>query len=511
MLRKTLFTSLALALLLGATHVQAQTKATDTLSTQQLRMMEAYHLISPQEIEAWAVELTSDAYRGRRSGDVGYDMAADFVMRHFREWGVQPKGDNGTYENTFAQPFNDVLGNGYLKAYFPQGKDLVVKDYAARKDYFPSAISDSGSVKGEVVYVGYGITAPELKHDDYKGYNMAGKIALIESGLPYKGKSEDSLKMWNKYLRAPAKIRAAANAGAAGVLLISPYSSPSPREVAGMVVTCINKQTAADLLSGTGRTPEEWRKLCDQFKNKPVPTRHEVDMAVQTRYSGNTTTANIVGVIEGTDPVLKDEYIILGAHLDHIGMLPEIHPGAQDNASGSVITMAAAKAIAQSKVELKRSIIVVLIAAEELGVFGADHYLKTLPYPKEKILCMVNTDMLATGTGFMVHSATEWEPLVACFREASENWTHRPFKASLTPWEYKARLFTDGNRFQNEGIPTFELKSTGGKWPAPYHVPEDTMVELDPVIMADAARVMAIAAIRLANLPAITLPAVGIK
>ena len=161
--------------------------------------------------------------------------------------------------------------------------------------------------------------------------------------------------------------------------------------------------------------------------------------------------------------------------------------------------MAAAKALALSKVDLKRSVVIVLFASEELGILGAEHFLKTLPFPKEKVTCMINTDMLATGTGFMVHSSNEWADLVPYFRSASEEWARRPFKANLTPWEYKTRLFTDGNLFQNFQIPTFELKSTGGKWPAPYHVPEDTMDQLDPVIMADAARTMAIAVIQIAN------------
>ncbi len=507
-MKRIIFAGLALILCAGALHAQAPQK-TDTLTAQQLKMMDAYHRISPVEIEAWATELTSDAYRGRRSGDVGYDMAADFVINYFKQWGVAPKGDNGTYENTFSQPFNDVLGNGHLKASFAQGKDLVTKNYVPRKEYFPTALSDNGEVSGEVVYVGYGITAPELGYNDYKGCDMTGKIALIESGIPYKGKNEDTLKLWNLYLRAPAKIAAAAAAGAKGVLLLSPYSSPSPRQAAGVVVSCVGKEVAADLFSGTGRTPEQWKALADQFKLKPVYTKHTVSIASETEYHPNTTTANIVGVIEGSDPVLKNEYIILGAHIDHIGMLPEIHPGAQDNASGSVIVMAAAKAIALSKADLKRSVIVVLFAAEELGVFGAAHFIETMPFPAEKIFCMVNLDMLATGTGFMVHTATEWEPLVAPFREASECWTHRPFKSSLRPWQYQARLFTDGNKFQNIPVPAFELKSMGGKWPAPYHVPEDTMVELDPVIMADAARMLAIATIKLSNMAPVQLPKLG--
>ncbi len=496
-MKKIFFAGCALLLCMGFARVQAQEK--DALSEQQLKMMEAFHIVSAADIDQWARTLVSDEYRGRRSGDIGYDMAVDFVIDHFMEWGIQPKGDNGTYENTFAQPYCDVQGVGFLKAYYAIGKDTVVKNYVARKDYFPTALSDGGEATGELVYVGYGINAPELGYNDYKGVDLTGKIVLCEGGFPYKGKNVDSLKMWNKYLRAQPKIAAAKAAGAKGLLFVSKYANPMPMQTPGMIVAFVSKETAQELLSGTGRSFDEWHKRFDAFKGKAVPTGHIVSLGAENTFYGDRTTANIVGVIEGSDPVLKNEYIILGAHIDHLGMLPEIYPGAQDNVSGSVITMAAAKALALSKVDLKRSVVIVLFASEELGILGAEHFLKTLPFPKEKVTCMINTDMLATGTGFMVHSSNEWADLVPYFRSASEEWARRPFKANLTPWEYKTRLFTDGNLFQNFQIPTFELKSTGGKWPAPYHVPEDTMDQLDPVIMADAARPMAIAVIQIAN------------
>lgn len=496
-MKKMFFAGCALLICAAFTRVQAQ--GPDTLTTQQLKMMEAFHIVSATDIDQWARTLVSDEYRGRRSGDVGYDMAVDFVIDHFKAWGIQPKGDNGTYENTFAQPYNDILGAGYVKAYYKVGKDTVAKNYVYRKEFVPNALSDAGEATGELVYVGYGIHAPELGYNDYKGADLRGKIVLCEGGFPYKGKNIDSLKMWNKYLRAQPKIAAAKAAGAKGMLFVSKYANPAPMQTPGMIVANVSKDVAKELMAGTGRSFEQWHKTFDEFKGKAVPTGHTVSLGSESKFYGDRTTANIVGVIEGSDPVLKNEYIVLGAHIDHLGMLPEIYAGAQDNVSGSVITMAAAKALALSKVEMKRSVVIVLFASEELGVLGSEHFIKTMPFPKEKVVCMINTDMLATGTGFMVHSSNEWSDLVPYFRTACEDWARRPFKANLTPWAYKAQLFTDGNMFQNFQIPTFELKSTGGKWPAPYHVPEDTMDELDPVIMADAARTMAITVINMAN------------
>lgn len=470
------------------------------LTDQQKAMMTAFHAATPEDIHTWAHELLKDEYRGRRSGDVGYDKAVAYVIDHFKKWGLKPMGDNGTYENTFAQPYNDVQSVGHLKAFYLLGKDTVVKDYLPRKDYFPTALSGNGDVTGELVYAGYGVTAPELKYDDYKGVDVRGKIVLCEGGYPYQGKNLDTLKMWSEHQRAGAKIAAAAKAGAAGVLFVSKYANPFPRRAEDdVVVAFISEATAKELMAGTGRTLGQWRDRFKAFKGKPVFTGRTVSVAADTKFYPDNTTANVVGVIEGTDPVLKNEYIILGAHLDHLGMLPEMYPGALDNVSGSVIMMAAAKALATSGVQMKRSVIVVLFAAEELGVLGAGHYLKSMPFPKDKITCMVNIDMLGKGNGLMVNTATEWKDLVPYFRDGSENWARRPFSTVMNDWSYATRMFTDGNAFQNEKIPTIEMRATGGPWPQAYHVPEDTIDQLDPVIMADAARALCIAVINIAN------------
>lgn len=490
---------LTLAVLVCAGQLFAQNQPSQ-LSDQQKAMMKAFHLVTPEDIHTFSYELLKDEYRGRRSGDVGYDKAAAYVIDHFKKWGLKPMGDNGTYENTFPQPYNDVQGVGHLKAYFKTGKDTIVKEYQARKDYFPTALSGNGEVSGEVVYVGYGVTAPELNYNDYKGVDVRGKIVLCEGGYPYQGKNLDTLKMWSKYQRAGAKIAAAAEAGAAGVLFISKYANPFPRRAQDdIVVAFVSRDAANELMAGTGRSLDQWRDRFKAFKAKPVFTGRTVSLAAETEFHPNTTTANIVGVIEGSDPVLKNEYIVLGAHLDHLGMLPEMYPGALDNVSGSVIMMSAAKALATSGVKMKRSVIVVLFAAEELGVLGAHHYLASLPYPKEKIACMVNVDMLGKGNGLMVNTANEWKDLVPYFQDGSENWARRPFSTIMKDWSYATTLFTDGNAFQNEKIPTIELRATGGPWPQAYHVPADTIDQLDPVIMADAARAMCIAVINIAN------------
>lgn len=491
--------SLAIALLLAG-MIQAQVTSTPTsLGEQELKKMNAFQLVQSSDIDTWARELLKDEYRGRRSGDVGYDKAASFVRDYFQEWGLKPMGDNGTYYSNFDQPYNDVLGYGHMKSFIRVGKDTVVKEYKAMVDFFPTALSANGEVTAEVVYVGYGIDAPELGYNDYKGVDVKGKIVLVEGGYPYTGTLMDSLKMWSKHQDVYAKIAVASKAGAKGVLFVSRFANPFPPKTDNMVVAFISAKTADDLMLGTGQKLADLKKKSNAFKFKAVPMGRWVSIKAETKFSPNTKTCNIVGVIEGTDPLLKNEYIILGAHLDHLGMLPEMHPGALDNVSGSVIMMSAAKALATSGVQMKRSVIVVLFAAEELGVLGGLHYIKSMPFAKDKITAMINVDMLGKGTGISVGTASRWADLLPYFRVGSEEWARRPFTQNVEEWSYKTRMHTDGNAFQNQEIPTYELRATGGPWPVPYHVPGDVITQLDPVIMADATRAMVIATIDIAN------------
>lgn len=123
------------------------------------------------------------------------------------------------------------------------------------------------------------------------------------------------------------KTAAAAEAGAAGVLFVSKYANPFPRRAEDdVVVAFISEATAKELMAGTGRTLGQWRDRFKAFKGKPVFTGRTVSVAADTKFYPDNTTANVVGVIEGTDPVLKNEYIILGAHLDHLGMLRRCIP-----------------------------------------------------------------------------------------------------------------------------------------------------------------------------------------
>ncbi len=479
---------------------QLNRKTTVTpLTDQQKSMMEAFHLVSSEEIDTWITTFVSDEYRGRRSGDVGYDMAAQDVIDLFTEWGLTPAGDKGTYENTFAQPFNDVLGVGHLTAYYEMGGKSIAVEYEAGVEYFPTAQSDNGKVLGELYYAGYGITAPELGYNDYAGADLTGKVVLVEGGYPYKGKDLDTLKMWSKYQRIQPKVAAAKAAGAKAVLFVSRYANPFPRQEAGVVVNFVSQQTADELMSRAGKTMAECKAACEALTPQAINTNVVISTSAENKFYPKNTTANIVGMIEGSDPKLKEEYIILGAHLDHLGMLPNIHPGALDNASGSVIMMAAAKALALSGVEMKRSVVIVLFAAEELGVLGADHFIKTMPYKPSQIECMVNIDMLGEGNGLSITTADRWADLVPYFESASIDWARLPFTTVSGEWDYKTRFFTDGNAFWNLEIPTIEMRSTGGPWPVAYHVPGDDLSQVDPVFMADAVRALVIATIEIAN------------
>lgn len=486
----------AVALTAGALYGQP---ASGGSAPDRVNEMKVFHGVTAGDVHAWTAELVKPEYRGRRTGDAGFDKAAAWAADRLKEWGLKPFGGNGSYFQYFPQPYNDVLAESSLKGYFRLGQDTLVKEYVSRRDFFTTAQSGDGKVTAPVVYVGYGIHAPELGWDDYRGADVKGRVVLCELGIPYGGKNNDSLVMWGRYMGHDTKVKMAAEAGAAGVLYIYPVSSPAPCADEKVVVAFVDETVARDLLKGTGRSLEELRRLSREGKGRAVNTGKEVCLESHTQYYPDRRGCNVIGLIEGSDPVLKNEYIMVGAHLDHLGMMPVLYPGALDNASGSAVALGVAKALGISGLPLKRSVVIALFGAEELGLVGSQYLADHLPFDAGKLVCLVNVDMLGKGTGFAVSTRDRWEDLVPAFAEGVEEWTRRPFTARITPWAFNPRPRTDGAAYVNRNLPAVEFRATGGKEKILYHHPDDGLAQLDPVMMQDAARAVAIAVVRLAN------------
>ncbi|MBA4409039.1 MAG: hypothetical protein C0397_06415 [Odoribacter sp.] len=465
----------------------AQNQEKDILST--------FHTISSHDLLNDAAELTSAKYGGRLSGSPGYQAAAEWVANQLKKAGVKPGLSDGTYLQYFPNAYSDVLSTGSV--ILLEGGNNMRKEYQFPEDYFPGSNSASGNVSGEVVYVGFGISAPELGYDDYKNIDVKGKILLMETGLPFSGK--DSLQRWEPYSYHRYKFQQAKKMGAAGLLYIGKIANPNTSYLEGFVYAHISETVVEDLFNGTGRN---YAEIHNGIKKGVLPNsfamNKKVEISASTKHFPDSRSCNVIGMIEGSDPVLKSEAIILGAHLDAVGSPGCLFPGALDNASGSVDILAAAKALAASGVKPARTVIFVFFGGEECGLFGSTKMVESPVWPKEKVLCMINLDMVGNGTGFHISNGKTYPELFKTFADANEKYLHRELNSSEYRVNY-GRPRTDAAVFDKAGYRTLSLGTTVTVKTVYYHHPLDNTDALTPEIMEDAAKLLYLGVLGLAN------------
>jgi len=459
-------------------------------------ILQTFHTISSHDLLKDAAELTAPKYGGRLSGSPGYLMAARWIATELEKAGVKSGLPDGTYLQYFPNSYSEVLSPGSLTLL--KGKSNDKKVYRFPNDYFPGSNSASGTVSGEVVYVGYGITAPELGYDDYSNLDVKGKILLMETGVPY-GKNDSTQRQWEPYSYHRYKFLHAKEQGAAGLLYVSRIANPNTSFLKGLVYAHVSDSVAEELFAGTGSNYLEIRAaIAKSLQPNSLQLHKKVTITAKTNYFPDSQSCNVVGIVEGTDPLLKGEAIILGAHLDAVGSPGTLFPGALDNASGSVDILAAARALAGSKVRPARTIIFLFFGGEECGLYGSKKYVEAPVWPKEKVVCMLNLDMVGNGTGFFLANGKSHPSILKFFSEANEKYLHREMNASETRVSY-SRPRTDGAIFEKEGYKVLHLYTSGTVKPVYYHHPLDNTDALTPEIMEDAAKLLYLGILGLAG------------
>ncbi len=493
---RSVFVSLALALVaIGSAISPAFSQEPDE------EFMRAFHSISSHDLMEYVEEMSSDKYRGRLSGTPEYMAVAEWVAGLLKEWGIAPAGDNGTYFQMFDVPYSEIHSEGALSISWGADDDVMTVTYDFPEDFYAGTNSDSGTVSAEIVYVGYGITAPELGYDDYEGLDVAGKIVAIDIGVPYEGDDEDTFVSWVPYSYHQMKLNTAAEHGAAGVLYLSKIANPNTSFNEGLIYCHIDGHVAEHLFFGTGTSHEA---VLDQIKSTLEPASMELRKtatitAENTRYPEGRAP-NVVGMIEGSDPVLKDEVIIIGGHLDGVGYLGDVMPGALDNASGIADILGAARALALAPEKPKRSIIFLFIGGEECGLLGATHYTQNPVFPKENTVVFFNLDMVGHGTGLRIGGGVNYPQIYRHFEAANDNYLHRAMRTSESRPSV-GRPRSDGVIFQRAGFRTMSV-GTIGRIPGMriyYHDPRDTPETLTPEIMEDVAKMLFVGLTNLAN------------
>jgi hypothetical protein len=497
-------TRLALILLLPVLLVvqAAAQRPAAPPQTAEDKQLAAMHAISSNTILDWVKEMVSEKYEGRLTGTASYDAAAAWAVGLLRSWKFEPAGDQGGYYQRFPNPYTLVLPGSELALHVPlPGGGEVVKRYAFEGEYYPGSTSDSLTATADVVYAGFGITAPELGYDDYRDVDVKGKFVAFEPEAPMGPEPDAALfKRWRPYSFHDYKMKNAAAHGAIGVVYDYFIVNPNAPFIKGLQWAAASHAVMDDLFAGTGKKHDEVvAQIRKTLAPASMPIGKTMTMTNVTEHHPEGIGSNVIAWIEGSDPVLKQEAVIFGAHLDHLGLNPVLMPGAHDNASGAAVALAAAEAIAKAGVPLKRSVVIILFGAEEQGVKGSEYYVAHPFVPNAKVKAFLNLESVGRGERIGVGSGRNYPEIYTVMEQANSRFIHRPISASQNA--NLARPRQDAAHFLWANIPTVSIGVSGAP-PLPYasyHTTRDRWETLTPEIMEDLARLVFLSAVELAN------------
>jgi hypothetical protein len=472
------------------------------------KLLKQFHTITSEEMMSWINKLCSPEFNGRLTGTPEFIASAQWVADRLKEWGIKPGGDNGSYFQWFNLPYTVVNDIGSLTLNLTQSDGSVIrKSYNYPDDYYPGMNSGNGEITAEVVFVGYGVTAPELNYDDNKGIDVKGKIVLMNRDVPYTDPRNPEYKKWVGYCYHQYKLENAVKHGAAGMLYIDgALANPNISYDPSIIVCGIGPQPLEDIFAGLKTTNKDvTEKIIKTFKPSSFNTGKSFTIKANTTRHPEGKGCNVIGFIEGTDPVLKNEVIIIGGHFDAVGKAGKVVNGALDNASGVVDIMGAAKAMAQSGIQLKRSVMFLFIGGEENGLLGSKLYTEKPFFPEEKTITFINLDMVGNGTGLAVSAGSPYKGLLTYFVQANSKYIHRTMRTSApVPGEYYGRPRSDGVVFSMDGYRTMSIGTTDAVKKVFYHLPGDDPDAITIDIMVDVAKMIYVALTNMANDAALT-------
>ena len=365
--------------------------------------------------------LASDKLEGRRTGEQGATFAAGYVANAFAQYRLKPGSKTAKGKTNFLQQFPYVAGVTLGKDNFLR----IVPADATRENkmeiggnWMPLGFSPNADIPpSPTVFAGYGISASELKYDDYAGLDVKDKIVLIFDSTPDVGNPHSEFGRFNIHIKASI----AKDKGARAIILIAADGDFKNDRLArlsydrtlgetALPVVGIMRQHGAELLGvGNGKALEGFETAMAARANKtdgpldqPVALLKTVAQMKVVLIKQNADAYNVIGILEGSDPVLKNEAIVIGAHYDHLGRggqgslvanSSDIHHGADDNASGTSAVLELARQFAKDKSN-KRTIIFMAFGGEEEGLLGSKFYVENPVWPLGKTVAMINLDMV---------------------------------------------------------------------------------------------------------------------
>ena len=441
--------------------------------------------------------LASKKLNGRLPGSKGYELAAKYISEELSKLRLKPISKDGYFQKIKVE-YNEILPNEHFSV-IHNGKRTL---YELGKDYVYRGFTGSGNFTAPVAFCGYGLSQPDLGYDDYAGIDVKGKVVLVYKFNP----------RWNidgkvfTHGNPREKSIVAMDHGALGILFISFPNDKEPQKLIGSVFhgeglqpqnfpqLHVSLDVADVLYKDSGFSLSQVQKEIDSSK-KPFSfdLKSDVNISVKTKYTKDATTENVCGILEGSDPKLKDEFIIVGAHLDHVGEQAGkiYYPGANDNASGSSAVLQIARAISSMKIKPKRSICFSFFACEEQGLNGSTYFSKNLPGSKDKINAMLNFDCIAYGDSIQVYGGESFPDLWNTVKSIDEN--NKKLLVTRTGKGGGA----DAQPFFDEGIKTLYFVSTNSY--AHLHQTTDTPETLNGKLFQDITQLGFLSVLKFAN------------
>ncbi len=461
---------------------------------------EALSRVKSETVKEIVTTLSSKEMEGRGTAQPGGDRAARYIADRFAKFGLKPLGDNGTYLQSIKFRISEVQPESNIKAgeaVLKHGEDFVLP---------PPHTYEQADLTGEVVFVGFGVVSPELKRDDFAGLDLKGKIVVYVTGMP-KGVDEAA---WNKAASTQSKVMNVFGRGAAALLIanVSQPNAPFPvladylsrRQVALASeplppfkippVLLAGDAGMEKLFAGTGTTyAQAFEKL---MSGEPVSRALGKSATMTIRIKrGEGTSSNVVGLLEGSDPKLKEEAVVYSAHYDAYGINARgvIYPGAADNALGTGMILSIAEALSKSAKRPRRSVIFLAVTGEEYGLLGAEHWVSHPTWPLEKVVANINHDSAGTEIYAPVKRVVGWGQEHSDLGPVFEGAVAATGNI-VTPDPFpEENVFTrsDHYAFVKKGVPALMLLGAPGGDPAPwlartkkwmvtdYHSPNDVV------------------------------------
>ncbi|WP_444895552.1 M28 family metallopeptidase [Microbulbifer sp. SSSA005] len=359
--------------------------------------------------------LASAELEGRDTGSEGYRQAAQYVADQYKKMGLIPAGERGYFQEV---PFRSASWNGDEPKFVLIGSDSEIsmqfgEDFLAS----PSTLSEHSGLNAELIFVGYGIEAPDYDINDYADLDVQGKIVVALAGRPQSLPSE----VGAHYSSPRTKRQVAAKHGAVGyVRLYTPerekrrpfdyyakhrlddtFDWVRKNNIPGSAIpgmhpgVMLSIAAGSKLFNGAERSLESIFSDIEQGKiPKGFTLEYRAELISSSKHE-HLTSPNVVAVLPGSDPHLKDEYVVFSAHLDHVGKKEDgkIHYGAQDNAAGIAVMLETARLFVESGQSPRRSLLFVAVTAEEKGLLGSDYFAEYPTVPRASIVANINLDM----------------------------------------------------------------------------------------------------------------------